>query len=107
MFRDFFLAFIRIHILYHASKEPIFGLDFLRELNRHGYHMSPGTLYPIFHRLEKEGYLKAEKRLVAGKVRKYYRTTQQGEQALQEVYVKARELWEEIQDLDSQLRSSP
>lgn len=106
MFRDFFLAFIRIHILYHALKEPIFGLDFLRELNRHGYHMSPGTLYPIFHRLEKEGYLEAEKRLVAGKVRKYYRTTRQGEQALQEVYVKARELWEEIQDLDSQFRSS-
>lgn len=107
MFRDFFLGFIRIHILYHAWKAPIYGLDFLQEINRHGYHISPGTLYPIFHKLEREGYLQAEKRVVAGKVRKYYRTTQQGEQTLREVYVKARELWGEIQELESHFRSTP
>jgi PadR family transcriptional regulator PadR len=98
-FRDFFLGFIRIHILYHAQKEPIYGLDFLQELSRHGYPISPGTLYPIFHKLEKEGYLVAEKRVVAGKVRKYYRATQKGEFALREAVEKARQLWNEIRDL--------
>lgn len=100
MFRDFFLGFIRIHILYHALKEPIYGLDFLQELNRHGYQISPGTLYPIFHKLEREGYLVAEKRVVAGKVRKYYRATQKGEFALREAVEKARQLWDEIRDLE-------
>ena len=47
-FRNFFLGFIKIHILYHASKEPIYGQEFSDELHRHGYEISFGTLYPIF-----------------------------------------------------------
>lgn len=105
MFRDFFLGFIRIHILYHALKEPIYGLDFLHELSRHGYQISPGTLYPIFHKLEREGYLVAEKRVVAGKVRKYYRATPKGVIALREAVEKAHQLWEEIRELELHDRS--
>jgi len=29
------------------------------ELARHGYKMSPGTLYPLLHGLERKGYLKS------------------------------------------------
>lgn len=100
MIKDFVLGFIRIHILYHALKEPIYGLDFIQELNRHGYTISPGTLYPILHDLEQKGYLESEKKVVGGKVRKYYRITPKGEAALHEAYIKARELWEEIRELD-------
>ena len=100
MIRDFFLGFIRIHILYHATLEPIFGLEFIRELETHGYQLSPGTLYPIFHKLEKQGYLTSEKRVVEGKVRKYYTATQQGTDALHEAYVKARELLDEISNIE-------
>jgi DNA-binding PadR family transcriptional regulator len=96
MMRDFFLGFIKIHILYHATQEPVFGLELIRELARHGYELSPGTLYPILHKLEKEGYLRSEKRVVEGKVRKYYAATAQGIAALQEAYAKARELLDEI-----------
>ena len=53
--REFFLGFIKIHILYHASKETIFGVEIAEELARHGYSVSPGTLYPTLHRLEKAG----------------------------------------------------
>lgn len=38
---------VRLHVLYHADKEPIFGLGIIEELRRHGYHLSAGTLYPI------------------------------------------------------------
>ncbi len=100
MIKDFVLGFIRIHILYHALKEPIYGLDFIQELSRHGYQISPGTLYPILHDLEHKGYLESEKKVVGGKVRKYYRITSKGEVALHEAYIKARELWEEIRELD-------
>jgi len=54
--RTFFLGFVRLHILYHASQGPIYGLEMIRELSRHGYQLSPGTLYPILHGLEKKGF---------------------------------------------------
>lgn len=94
--RDFFLGFIRLHILYHASQETIFGLDMIRELGRHGYELSPGTLYPILHGLERDGFLRSEKQMVAGKIRKNYYITQEGKKALEEALTKVRELVDEI-----------
>src|SRR4030042_3059421 len=94
--REFFLGFIRRPILYHAAQEPVFGLDLIRELGRHGYGLSPGTLYPLLHRMEREGFLQSEKQVVNGKVRKYYRATEAGRMALAEAYVKVRELVNEI-----------
>lgn len=84
MITDFFLGFIKIHILYHASKEPVFGLELIKELTRHGYHISPGTLYPILHRLLNAQYLVINIKVVNGKVRKYYRITPKGKKALKE-----------------------
>ncbi len=94
--REFFLGFIRIHILYHASKEPVFGVELAKELERHGYTISPGTLYPILHRLEKEGLLKSASKVVGGKVRKYYETTAYGKQLLDKSKKKIRELVAEV-----------
>jgi DNA-binding PadR family transcriptional regulator len=94
--QDFFLGFVKIHILYHASKEPIYGVEILEELGRHGYRPSPGTLYPTLHRLEREGYLCVERRVVGGKVRKYYSTTKQGQAVLTESRKKIAELVEEV-----------
>lgn len=96
MITDFFLGFIKIHILYHASKEPVFGLELIKELARHGYHISPGTLYPILHRLLNEQYLTSKTEVVNGKVRKYYRITNKGKKALQECRAKIRELVDEV-----------
>jgi PadR family transcriptional regulator PadR len=96
MIRDFFLGFIKIHILHHATEEPIYGLYMIEELASHGYDLSPGTLYPILHKLEDQGYLQSEKRVVEGKVRRYYTATPAGEEALIEAYTKARELLNEL-----------
>jgi PadR family transcriptional regulator PadR len=100
MLRDFFLGFIKIHVLYHTSKGPLYGLSILEELPRHGYEVSPGTIYPLLHGLEADGYLQREDRLVEGKVRKYYRITEAGEQALNEARLKIAELIDEIADVD-------
>jgi DNA-binding PadR family transcriptional regulator len=96
MLRDFFLGFIKIHILHHAAHAPVFGLALIRELARHGYEVSPGTVYPILHELERASYLTREDRVVHGKVRKYYRITPRGRQALAEVRVKIAELVAEV-----------
>ena len=94
--REFFLGFIKIHILYHASKEPIFGVEIIEELARHGYNISPGTLYPTLHRMEKAGYLKSSSKVVKGKQRKYYRATSKGKSVLKKSGEKIRELVSEV-----------
>ena len=94
--RDFLTGIIRLHILYHATQEPVYGLDLLQELATHGYALSPGTLYPMLHALEAHGFLSMEKQTVAGKVRKYYRATPAGKAALAASVAQVLELLREI-----------
>lgn len=94
--RKLFLAFIQVHILHHAKKEPIYGTWMMEELKRHGYEISAGTLYPIFHNLEKDDLLEVESRVVNGKVRKYYAITKKGVLILEQAEEKIVELKGEI-----------
>jgi PadR family transcriptional regulator, regulatory protein PadR len=94
----FFLGFIRIHILYHASQEEVFGLELMAELTRHGYQVGAGTLYPILHGLEEKQMLTSQRKLVDGKLRRYYLITQKGKKALAEARSKAGELIKEIME---------
>ncbi|MCH7558031.1 MAG: helix-turn-helix transcriptional regulator [Planctomycetes bacterium] len=96
MLKDFFLGFIKIHILYHASKEAVYGAGLIRELARHGYQISCGTLYPMLHRLFENGYLTSKNKNVDGKIRKYYRITPNGRKALKECRHKIHELVDEV-----------
>jgi PadR family transcriptional regulator PadR len=92
----FFGGFVRMHILYHAAKEPVFGVELMEELGRHGYDVGAGTLYPMLHQLEEAGYLSSYAEVVAGKQRKYYRATSEGVAALEEAKTKLRELVSEV-----------
>jgi len=94
--REFFLGFIKIHILHHAGEEPVYGLALIAELRRHGYEVSPGTLYPVLHQLEQAGNLRRINRVVNGKVRKYYVLTRRGGLALAEAREKIAELVGEV-----------
>jgi len=94
--RDFLLGFIKLHILYHSEKEEIYGMEFQNELARHGYNISFGTLYPIFHKLEKDKYLSSRKINVEGKIRKYYSITKKGSGILKKSKAKAKELFNEL-----------
>jgi PadR family transcriptional regulator PadR len=98
--RDFFLGFIKIHILHHAAQEPVYGVALIEELRRHGYELSPGTLYPVLHAMAEAGYLARENRVVGGKVRKYYTVTQGGRDALAAARVKIHELVAEVLEGD-------
>ena len=100
MLRNFFLGFIKIHILHHAGEAPVYGVALIAELRRHGYELSPGTLYPVLHQLEEAGYLKRLHRVVNGKVRKYYALTKRGGVALGEVREKTAELVGEVLEED-------
>ena len=94
--RDVFLGFVRVHVLHHAAKERIFGLEMMDELKRHGYDISAGTLYPVLHALERGGMLTSTQEVVEGKVRRYYRTTRAGDTLLAELREKVGELVGEV-----------
>jgi PadR family transcriptional regulator, regulatory protein PadR len=89
---------IRLHILHHACEEPIFGLGMIEELARHGYRLSPGTLYPIVHGMEKKGLLRSKQQQANGKIRRVYSATPNGRRALQAAKQKVRELFGELFD---------
>jgi DNA-binding PadR family transcriptional regulator len=100
MLRDIFLGFIRVHILYHASISPVYGLELIEELESHGYYVSPGTMYPILKKLEQSGLLVSEPVNVGGKIRKYYSITEKGKDVLLESKKKIRELAREVLEED-------
>lgn len=94
--RDLYSGLIRLHILHHAAEEPIFGLGMAEELARHGYRISPGTLYPLLHGLEKKGYLRATEVRNGKSRRNVYRATALGRKALAGARQKVRELFGEL-----------
>jgi PadR family transcriptional regulator PadR len=94
--RDLLLGFIRIHILHHAAEEEVFGLGLIEELARHGYRLSPGTIYPLLHDMKSAGLLRGERRQVGGRLRQCYRATEDGRRVLAEARDKLRELVAEV-----------
>ena len=91
-----FQGFICLHMLHHAAVEPFFGTWMIEELAGHGYKLSPGTIYPILHNLEKEGLLSKYSENYGGKIRKYYEITEAGKRELNEAKTYLKELVGEI-----------
>ena len=94
--RDLYSGLIRLHVLHHAVEEPIFGLGMIEELARHGYRISPGSLYPLLHGLEEKGYLRSSEQRDGKSMRKVYRATPRGRRALAAAKTKVRELFREL-----------
>ncbi|MFJ8788567.1 PadR family transcriptional regulator [Streptomyces sp. NPDC102462] len=94
--REFQRGAVRLHILHHAAEEEIHGAWMTEELARHGYEISPGTLYPTLHRLEADGLLTSEQRVVDGRARRVYRATDDGKRALDADRRALRELAREV-----------
>jgi PadR family transcriptional regulator len=106
--RHLFTGFVRLHILYHAAKEPICGVEIMEELRHHGYKIGPGTLYPILHDLEEGGHLVSADDVVGGRRRRNFRITARGRKLLAEARIKLRELAAEIvHDEDARAFNKP
>jgi DNA-binding PadR family transcriptional regulator len=104
--RELFFGLIRIHVLVHASHEPIFGLAMMEELAHHGYRVGPGTLYPLLHGLERHGLLRSVLKNVGGRKRRVYRTTPVGRKALDKARGKVDELHRELHEIHPRKISS-
>lgn len=93
--REFLLAFWKIHILYHAEDGGVYGHWMVEELHRHGYRISPGTLYPMLSRMAKRGWIRATepKRAKGARV---YRLTPRGREVLERIRRSLDELHREV-----------
>jgi DNA-binding PadR family transcriptional regulator len=83
---------IRLHILHHASNGEFYGQWMINELASHGYTLSPGTLYPMLHALERSGYLRSRDERDGRMYRRIYRATALGREANKIAKVQVREL---------------
>lgn len=96
MIRNLYHGFIRIHIIYHAAEDKICGIEIIRELKRHGYDVSPGTIYPILHKMAQDRLLTHHSEIVNGKRCIYYKATSKGKKLLEQARVKIKELYDEV-----------
>lgn len=87
---------VRLHILHHAAEGEIYGAWMTEELARHGHDISPGTLYPILHRMETAKLLSSRELVVEGRVRRVYRATSAGSRELAACRAALRELADEV-----------
>lgn len=87
---------IRLHILHHASQGEFYGQWMIHELARHGYSLSAGTLYPMLHGLERNGYLKSRRERLGRTFRRVYRATPLGQEANKVAKIQVRELIPEL-----------
>jgi len=94
--RDLMAGFVRLHVLQHASTQPVFGIGIIERLAFHGYVLSPGTLYPILHGLERDGLLKSRDEVAGNRRRRVYEITEPGRRALILSKVRLWELFKEV-----------
>src|SRR5262245_8292279 len=94
--RDLMAGFVRLHVLNHANAGPIFGIGIIERLAFHGYVLSPGTLYPILHGLERDGFLSSREEITRNRRRVIYEITDTGRRVLVLSRVRLWELFKEV-----------
>jgi DNA-binding PadR family transcriptional regulator len=94
--RDFRRGAVRLHVLFHAATDEVYGAAIATELSRHGHDVGPGTLYPLLHDLEAGGDLTSRVVVVAGRRRRCYRITAHGRRTLASCMAALRELSDEV-----------
>lgn len=96
--RDLMAGFVRLHVLNHANARPIFGIGIIERLAFHGYVLSPGTLYPILHGLERDAFLCSRDEVAGNRRRRIYEITESGQRMLVLSKVRLWELFKEVFD---------
>lgn len=95
---DLLSGFIRLHVLHHAAAGDLTGAWMMEELREHGYRISPGTLYPMLHGMERKGYLESSRHREGKRSWRAYRITAKGGEALAEAKSRLRELFRELME---------
>ena len=95
-YQSFLHGMVELFVLHRAGQGPVYGGALSKALHSLGYDISPGSLYPLLHALEKRKLLRCRPRMVRGRVRKYYELTSGGRSYLAEVREDLAELVKEV-----------
>ena len=94
--REFLRGAVRLHVLHHAAHGQVHGAWMAQELARHGYRISPGTLYPILHKMEAEHLIRSSRQVAGGRARRTYVATAKGRRQLESTKGALRDLADEV-----------
>jgi DNA-binding PadR family transcriptional regulator len=85
LLQSFWQGMVKLFVLHQAEQGPIYGVRLKKHLRDRGYDISPGSLYPLLHAMEKANLLRSRLKVFKGRVRKYYALTPTGESCLEEL----------------------
>jgi PadR family transcriptional regulator PadR len=85
MMHSFWQGMLKFFVLHQAAQSPVYGGKLKKQLQDWDYDISPGSLYPLLHALEKAQLLKSRVKIFKGRARKYYDITDQGLAVLAEL----------------------
>jgi len=83
--QSFWQGVIKLFVLHQAALGPVYGGKLSKSLSSLGHTISPGSLYPTLHNLEKAGFLRSSLKVFKGRVRRYYEITAAGQSCLGEI----------------------
>lgn len=84
--REILRGSLELVVLSELLSEPNYGYQILRSLHRHSdgrLDLKAGTLYPLLHKLEKQGSVRSWWENAGGRDRKWYALTDKGRRRLQ------------------------
>jgi PadR family transcriptional regulator, regulatory protein PadR len=79
--------------------KPQYGYSLVQRMEEQGLALEPGTLYPLLRRLEKQGLLDSKWDTDAGRPRRYYLLSKDGQQVLTAMTIE----WQKLIDLMDKL----
>jgi PadR family transcriptional regulator PadR len=94
--QELYKGLIRLRILHHAVDGEVYGQWMIDELARHGYTLTPRTIYPMLQALERKGYLKSRKERLGRSFRRFYKATPLGRQAHKVIKTEVRALFSQL-----------
>ncbi len=97
---------LELCILSIISEKDAYASDMIEKLKKSKLIVVEGTLYPLLTRLKNEGFLGYRwEESKAGPPRKYYQTTEIGEQVLKELNISWQELVSAVNDIIQKSKS--
>jgi DNA-binding PadR family transcriptional regulator len=92
----FWQGMVKLIILHQANLGPVYGSRLSKYFHSLGYEISPGSLYPLLHSMEKANLMRCHIRIFKGRARKYYELTPQGLDCLEASRKEAEEIVREV-----------
>lgn len=94
--QSFWQGMVKLIVLHQASLGPIYGGRLSKYFRSLGYEISPGSLYPMLHSLEKANLLHCRIKIFKGRARKYYELTLEGKDCLESLRQEVRGIVREV-----------